>query len=322
MAVVHSFPRFLVPPPVPLASPEPRDRSLLYGILGGIAAATLYAGWAVVSRMGTLQNVDAFDLAALRFFVAAIVLLPIFLGLKFDATGIAGVTWPRVAALTAVAGLPYGLAVYSGYQFAPAGHGAVLIPGAIVVFSTILGIVFLGEKLAGWRIAGLAAVIAGILALGGASFADGVPGQWRGHLLFVVAGAAWAAYTVAARAWKVPPVATTAVVTVISAVAYLPFYVAGAGTRLFDLPSATLLLQAGYQGIAVGVVAVILYTRVVGWLGAARTSAFTALVPAIATLMAVVLLDEPLHAAGIAGLALVSLGMVASVAGGLGKVKR
>ncbi len=328
MAVVHSFPRFLIPPPaampapVPVASPQPRDRKLLYGVVGGVVVASLYAGWAVVSRLGALHAVDTFDLAAFRFFVSALVLLPVFLNLKIGRGGIAGVAWNRVGAILALAGLPYGIAVYAGYQLAPAGHGAVLIAGSIVVFGALFGSLFLGEKVRGWRLAGLLAVVAGIVALGGASFADGVAGQWRGHVLFVLAGASWAAYTVAARAWSLPPVATTAFVAVISALAYLPFYLATAGLRLFDLPAATLLLQAGYQGVVVGVIAVILYTRVVGWLGAARTSAFAALVPAIATLLAVVLLDEPLHLSGIVGLALVSLGMLASVAAGFIKVKR
>ena len=326
MAVVHSFPRFLIPPPVempvPAAPPQPRDRKLIYGVVGGVVVASLYAGWAVVSRLGALHAVDTYDLAALRFFVSALILLPVFLGSKIGRGGIAGVTWPRVATILALAGLPYGIAVYAGYQFAPAGHGAVLIAGSIVVFGALFGSLFLGEKVAGWRLVGLLAVVAGIVALGGASFADGVAGQWRGHVLFVLAGASWAAYTVAARAWSLPPVATTAFVAVISALAYAPFYLATAGLRLFDLPTATLVLQAGYQGIVVGVIAVILYTRVVGWLGAARTSAFAALVPAIATLLAIVLLDEPLHASGIVGLALVSLGMLASVAAGFVKVKR
>ncbi|MBI3505833.1 MAG: DMT family transporter [Proteobacteria bacterium] len=324
MAVVHSFPRFMIPPPASMPVParvvappqQPRDRKLVYGVVGGVVVAALYAGWAVVSRLGALHSVSTLDLAALRFFVSALVLLPVFLRLKIGAGGIAGVPWNRVAVLMLVAGLPYGIAVYSGYQFAPAGHGAVLIAGSIVVFGALFGSLVLGEKVAGWRLIGLGAVVAGIVALGGASFADGVAGQWRGHVLFVLAGASWAAYTVAARAWSIPPVATTAFIAVFSAVAYLPFYLATAGLRLFDLPAATLLLQASYQGIVVGVVAVILYTRVVGWLGAARTSAFAALVPAIATLLAVVLLDEPLHAAGIVGLALVSLGMLASVAAG------
>ena len=326
MAVVHSFPRFLIPPPaampVPVAPPQTRDRKLVYGIVGGVVVSSLYAGWAVVSRLGALHAVDTFDLAALRFFVSALILLPVFLSSKIGRGGIAGVTWNRVGAIIALAGLPYGIAVYAGYQLAPAGHGAVLIAGSIVVFGALFGSLFLGEKVAGWRLVGLLAVVAGIVALGGASFADGVAGQWRGHVLFVLAGASWAAYTVAARAWSLPPVATTAFVAVISALAYAPFYFATAGLRLFNLPAATLILQAGYQGIVVGVIAVILYTRVVGWLGAARTSAFAALVPAIATLLAIVLLDEPLHASGIVGLALVSLGMLASVAAGFVKVKR
>jgi drug/metabolite transporter (DMT)-like permease len=298
------------------------DRTVAYGVAGGVLAATLYGGWAVVSRLGTLDALDPFDLTFLRFGVAALILLPVVLRQPSGPSGFAGVSWPRLAALTLFSGLPYGLLVYVGYEMIPAGHGAVILPGSIVVFSAAFAARFLGERIAGLRIVGLAAVLAGIVAIGGGSFAHGVPGQWRGHLMFVLAGAFWAAFTVAARAWRVPPVATTAFVTVASASVYVPLYLAGAGLRIADHALVPMLLQAGYQGVAVGVVAVIVYTKVVGWLGAARASAFTALVPAIATILAATFLGETVTAPAMVGLALVSLGMVASVAAGLGQAKR
>lgn len=320
MAVVHSFPRFTMPraTTTPTIAPS-RDRSFVYGVAGGILAAFLYGGWAVVSRLGTLGSLDPFDLAFLRFAVAGLVLLPVVISQRFTRLGYAGISWSRLAALTIFSGLPYGLLVYVGYGMTPAGHGAVLLPGAIVIFSAFFAARYLGDTIRGLRLAGLVAVLAGIVTLGGGSFAHGAPEQLRGHLMFVAAGGFWAAFTVSARAWRVPPVATTAFVTVVSAVAYAPLYLFGAGLRIFDQPLAPLLLQAGYQGIAVGVVAVIVYTKVVGWLGATRASAFTALVPAIATVLASSILGEHVTFAAMAGLALVSMGMVASVATGFGR---
>ena len=321
MAVVRSFPRSL-PPTVETQTGAPADRTLVYGVAGGVLAAALYGGWAVVSRLGTLDALDPFDLAFLRFVVAGVVLLPVVLTQPSGITGFAGVSWPRLAVLTAFSGLPYGMLVYVGYGLIPASHGAVILPGSIVVFSAFFASRFLGERVAGWRLAGLVAIVAGIVALGTGGFAQGVPGQWRGHVMFVLAGAFWAAFTVAARAWRVPPVATTAFVTVASAGMYLPFYLLGAGLRIADHALLPLLLQAGYQGIAVGVVAVIVYTKVVAWLGAARAAAFTALVPAIATVLAAIFLGEKVSGPAMVGLVLVSLGMVASVIAGIGGAKR
>lgn len=320
MAIVHSFPRYHSNPDVSVAERGERlNPTVIYGILGGILAAMLYGGWPVISRLGTLGTFDAYDLAFLRFAVAGLVMLPVVLFQRTDRNGYAGIAWPRLAALAIFSGLPYGLLVYVGFGMTPAGHGAVLLPGSIVVFSAIFAARYLGDRVSGLRLAGLAAVVTGIVVLGGGSFAHGIPGQWRGHIMFVVAGALWAAFTVAARAWRVPPVATTAFVTVTSAAAYIPAYAMTAGTRIFDQPSHSILLQAVYQGVAVGVVAVVVYTKVVGWLGATRASAFTALVPAIASVLAAGFLGEPVTIPAFAGLVLVSLGMFASVAGGFSR---
>jgi drug/metabolite transporter (DMT)-like permease len=316
MSVVHSFPRYLPPLPAPAAPVSPSRRAIVYGVAGGLGVAAMYSGWAIVSRLGTVASVDAFDLAALRYSVSALILLPAFLRATFGASGMGGLGWGKIAVLSAGAGLPYGLAVYGGYQFAPAGHGAILLAGSIVVFTTLFGARLLGEKIERMRLYGLLAILTGIAAIGVGAFAHNVPGQWRGHALFVLAGALWAVYTVAARAWKVPPVETAAIVASLSAMAYLPFYLAFAGLRLLDLPANAVLLQAIYQGAVAGVVALILYTRVVGWLGAARAALFTALVPALANTAAPLILDEPLRLPAVLGLVLVTGGMVAAVASG------
>ncbi len=318
MAVVHSFPRFKPTVASRPASPAIPERTLLFGIAGGILSAALYGGWAVVSKIGTTSTIDPYDLVFLRFVVAGLVLLPVALRQPVSRLGYSGIAWPKLAVLTFLSGLPYGLLVFIGFGMAPAGHGAVLLPGSIVLFSAFLAAFVVGERVSGLRQAGLVAVLGGVLVLGGGSFAHGIPGQWVGHVLFVAAGAFWAAFTVAARIWRVPAVATTAFVTVASAAIYAPVYFCVAGFRLVDHQLLPLALQAGYQGVAVGVIAVITYTKAINILGAARASAFTALVPAIATLLATALLGEQVTVPAIFGLALVSLGMIVSVSAGTG----
>jgi drug/metabolite transporter (DMT)-like permease len=54
-----------------------------------IAAVAIWAGWLVMMRVGVTTALTAFDLTALRFAVAGVVLLPVVLrrGLAFNRLG-------------------------------------------------------------------------------------------------------------------------------------------------------------------------------------------------------------------------------------------
>lgn len=71
-----------------------------------------------------------------------------------------------------------------------------------------------------------------------------------------------------------------------------------------------LALQGLYQGIGPTILAMLFFLRSVSLLGAERTGALISLVPIIAGLAAVPLLDEPLSGWLVAGLVLVSIGAV------------
>jgi drug/metabolite transporter (DMT)-like permease len=75
-------------------------------------------------RIGVNTTLTAFDLTALRFGVAGVVLLPVVLrrGLAFDRLG-----WPGFTAVVIGAAAPVQLLVGAGLSFAPVAHASVLI---------------------------------------------------------------------------------------------------------------------------------------------------------------------------------------------------
>jgi drug/metabolite transporter (DMT)-like permease len=91
---------------------------------------------------------------------------------------------------------------------------------------------------------------------------------------------------------------------------YLPGYAWFAGGDLAAAPWREIVIQGVFQGVLSAVVALLLYTRAVAILGAARGAVFAALVPTFSLLLAIPLLHElPTHLQ-LAGVVLVTAGMM------------
>jgi drug/metabolite transporter (DMT)-like permease len=113
-----------------------------------------------------------------------------------------------------------------------------------------------------------------------------------GHALFLLAGLAWAGYTVEMRGARLDGLHAAAIAAVGSLVLYLPVYAYVAGTSVFKAPLFDIGLQAVVQGLLTAIVALLLYGRMVSLLGATGGAAFVALTPVVTGLMAIPVLGE------------------------------
>jgi drug/metabolite transporter (DMT)-like permease len=113
-----------------------------------------------------------------------------------------------------------------------------------------------------------------------------------GHALFLLAGLAWAGYTVVMRRARLDGLHAAAIAAVGSLVLYLPVYIWFAGTSVFKAPLFDIGLQAVVQGLLTAIVALLLYGRMVSLLGATGGAAFVALTPVVTGLMAIPVLGE------------------------------
>jgi drug/metabolite transporter (DMT)-like permease len=117
----------------------------LRGLAWGLSGVLVWSGSFVLTRFGFKTALTPFDIIALRFGVAGLVLLPVVVlkGFGFRQLGLLG-----FVLLVSGAGAPYALMTAYGLQFAPASHAAALIPGIMTVLVAILGVVLLEERLA------------------------------------------------------------------------------------------------------------------------------------------------------------------------------
>jgi drug/metabolite transporter (DMT)-like permease len=253
----------------------------------------------------TSSALDAWDVTALRFGIAGLVLLPLFVR-----RGLNGLNFGRALLLACGAGAPYVLLTAGGLAFAPAGHMGVMTPSCMLLCSTVGSWLILKDPLNGGRVLGVLTIFAGLVALGWDGLANHGGRTWLGDAMFLLGGVFWASYTVASRAWRVAPLPTTAVVAVLSLVGYLPPYFWYAGAKLAAAPWRELVIQGVFQGLVSAVVALLFYTRAVAILGAARGAVFAALTPSFSLLFAVPLLHEIPTRLQLAGVVLVTAGMV------------
>jgi drug/metabolite transporter (DMT)-like permease len=285
-------------------------REFTIGIACALAVVVLWSSFHLVSRIAVQTSLTPYDLVTLRVGVAGVIMLPVLMR-----RGLGHLRLWQAVVLALIAGPGFGLTAFSGFQFAPAAHGAAILAGAIPLFAVPIAAMVLGERLSTWKIFGLFAIFAGLVFLIADSFTGFESEQWRGDVLFLGGAFAWAAVAVLARAWRVEPVRGTALVAVIAMIAFVPVHIAFLPTNLDAAPLVDIGGQALFQGVLSMIVSLLLFTRAVSLLGASLTTIITASVPATAAIAAALLLGEPLSTFTIVAIVLTTIGMLGAVIG-------
>ena len=307
------------------------------GVLAAIVTVTIWTSFIVIARATAHRSLTPLDICLLRFTGAALVLLPwgawlVWRRAKESVGGVGPPSWlglsPLGFRLTGLIGLIGGVAyaclAYSGFYFAPAAHASVLMPGTLPLSTTLMAVLILGDRVTRVRALGLGLIFLGDVMVGGASLLqawteDGSQ-VWKGDLLFLSASTCWAVYSVLVRKHALQAVQATIAISVFAFVTYVPVYalltLSGAiASRLASAPWGEIVFQMVFQGVGSVVISGITFTKMVQYFGPVRSTMITAVVPGLSALGAVMFLGEPLHLNLLAGLTLVTAGIVFGVRG-------
>jgi len=304
------------------------------GLAAALVTVLIWSSFIVVARASAAHNLLPLDIGFLRFVGAGCVLLPWGWWLmraqrKLSQTSVESVgslmglspLSLRITALTGLFGsMLYTMLVYSGFFFAPAAHASVLMPGSLPLWTSLLAIVVLQDHITRARAMGLACIVLGDMLVGGASLLKAFDGGevWKGDVLFMSAAFCWSCYSVLVRRYALDPVRATIAITAFSCVSFVPVYALAAyagwvPTRLDSAPASEMLFQAIFQGVGSVVISGISFNVMIRHYGPVRSTMITALVPGLSTLGAVVFLNEPMSLNLLAGLALVTSGILFGV---------
>jgi drug/metabolite transporter (DMT)-like permease len=266
----------------------------LRGFLWAGLAVSIFAGWFVVTRFSVTRALNVWDLTALRYGIGAILLVPVLL------RRLPPRAWRNGFIFSALWGAPFAILVAFGVQMTSAGRAASVTPTLMPVFAGLLGWALLREPPGKIRLAGYGAIAAGlcglILTVGGE---HGAP-SLLGFGLLALAATMWASYTLLLRRSGLTPIQSAALICFWSGVIFVPVYLALGIGHLGQAPAAEIAIQSFYQGVLMSSIALISFNRGVALLGSSAAAAMIALVPVVASLLAIVFLGEvPTMAEGV-----------------------
>jgi len=289
--------------PKPLSDHSPNKTRLIgYALL--VITMMIWGSFTLISRIGTTQVMTTWDIGALRFITASLVLIPIQIYRRewrflFDI---------RVLGLALVGGIAYTTFVYEGFSHAPAAHAAIWMNGLLPFWTAIAALIILREALSRDNWISLIIIAIGLIGMSSLMFEEHKFSLGIGDLFFVLASMSWGIYTALLKRWMLPPWQAMAGVALLSTVIYLPAYVLFLPSRLAEASMSQILIQSVFQGIFVVIIAMLTFIGATERLGAVKVGSILALAPLLAALAAVPLLGEPLTLAMMIGLIAVSIG--------------
>ena len=265
------------------------SKPMLLGSLAALASVLIWSGWIVFTRHGVTTDVPPVTLGLLRYAIPTLVMLPLLLR---SGPAFRRADWLKCAIMVCGSGAPFFLICSLGMTFAPAAHVGVMLPGVMPMFVALFACLLYGERYSRARLLGYGLVLAGVVALGGASLIEAGAGDWRGHALLLLSAASWACFTLAFKRSGLTAWQAAALINAVSIVIMVTIDAFQDGPSLWDIPWQTVVTQGFAQGILSGLLALAAYSYAVSVLGASKASAFVSLTPALTAVIAATTLGE------------------------------
>ncbi|MFZ3220097.1 MAG: DMT family transporter, partial [Rhodoferax sp.] len=153
----------------PLAALSPRT----VGLVAAVVTVLIWTAFIVIARASADPArggvLNPFDIVYARIWGASLVLLPWgwwlvrrdrrtqpWAGSLF---GLSPLPLRQTLLVGVFGGLLYAMLAYSGFVFAPAAHASVLMPGSLPLWTALLAVLILGDRITPTRALGLALIV-------------------------------------------------------------------------------------------------------------------------------------------------------------------
>jgi drug/metabolite transporter (DMT)-like permease len=268
-------------------------------------------GVSFVSTKAVLGKLDPYSLLVLRFGIGAIFLLLLLLlqrnrlhvSIKYVphlmVLGILGVFVHQVLQATALLTIDASSAGWL-ISFSP-------------IFTVILSILFLHEKMSIKKVAGMVLAITGVVLVtttrSGQSFQLSMN---IGFMLMILSTLNWAVYSVLLKSLKIPypPLVVTFYMCVLGLMLTIPFIIRNKGWETLSLLNSTEWAHLLFLGVFVSGIAYWYWAKALEVLEASKVSMFLYLEPIATLIAAVLLLNEKVFLISLAGGIIIIIGVI------------
>lgn len=274
------------------------------GYLFVLITMCIWGGFTIFSRLNLHWHVSAWDLVAMRFAIAFLILMPVLIYKK----DLAFLWHPRPVILALTGGLAYCLTVYTAFLQAPAAHAAIFLNGCIPVCTAVAAYLLFRQPFDKHTWLSLSIMLSALVLMSYLMLHDQAAAFGLGDLLFFISAVWWGIFTVLLKQWKLSAWHSMASVAIWSAIIYLPVYILFVPKHFQEAEPIHLVIQGLFHGVLVVIIATLTYVAAIERLGAFKTGSIVTLAPFIAAVIAVPLLDEPLNAAIACGLVGMGIG--------------
>jgi drug/metabolite transporter (DMT)-like permease len=209
--------------------------------------------------------------------------------------------WRAVLLGALAIALPFNLITFGELEV-PSGMTAVLIAPASLFVAAFAPFIDVTEKVRSSALGGMFMGLAGVALLVGVESVHSL-GEFLGSLAMIGAAACYALSSFVVKRYKGLTSVTTSFLSImVASVLTLPAAIATAPS---EVPGLRALLAIAVLGVVGTALAFVIFYKLIAETGAGRASLVSYLAPGIALFYGALLLDEPITAASIGGLALI-----------------
>ncbi len=274
------------------------------GYLFVLITMCIWGGFTIFSRLNLHWHVSAWDLVAMRFAIAFLILMPVLIYKK----DLAFLWHPRPVILALTGGLAYCLTVYTAFLHAPAAHAAIFLNGCIPLCTAVAAYLLFKQPFDKHTWLSLSIMLSALALMSYLMLHEQASAFGLGDILFFLSAVWWGIFTVLLKQWKLSAWHSMASVAIWSALIYLPIYILFIPKHFQEAEPVHLLVQGVFHGVLVVIIATLTYVAAIERLGAFKTGSIVTLAPFIAAIIAVPLLNEPLSPAIMCGLVGMGIG--------------
>ncbi|WP_096435273.1 DMT family transporter [Alteribacter populi] len=277
-----------------------------------LAFATSTWGSAFIAGRFATEVFEPITVAFLRFFFAALILIPLMLILEKNSPRPRGKEWFLLAALGLTGIAIYNIAFFVAAKYAPIVKSSLFIASNPVLIILLSGLV-LKETITKRNVIGLVLALTGafVIITNGQIVQSFRNGLELIDLVLLFAVICWALYSVLGKISlrKFSSLVSTTYAVVFGTIMLMPLAVWE--TSWTDVQSADWLVWSSilHMSIIVTVVSFLMYYQGIKIIGAAKASLFINMMPVSAVILAVLFLDEPLYLAHLIGALFVLTGV-------------